>query len=53
MSQLSLYEGYVRFREIVDILQQKYGVRAVVPTPASGLYLYGDKLTAADHVQAT
>jgi hypothetical protein len=51
----ALFEGYARFREIVDILQQKYGVRVtdVVPTPASELYLYGDKVTAVEHVQAT
>lgn len=53
--ELALYEGYSRFREIVDILRQKYGVRVadVVPTPASELYLFGDKLAALDHVQAT
>jgi hypothetical protein len=51
----ALYEGYVRFRKIVDILRQKYGLRLadVVPTPASELYLFGDKLAAPDDVHAT
>jgi hypothetical protein len=51
----ALFEGYERFREIVLILQGKYGGRLadVTPTEASELYLYGDKLSAADHVLAT
>ena len=51
----ALYEGYDRFREIAVILKRKYGVRLrdVVPTPGSELYLYGDKLSAPDHVRAT
>ena len=51
----ALYEGYERFREIVLILRRKYGERLadVIPTEASELYLYGDKLSAPEHVQAT
>jgi len=51
----ALYEGYERFREIVLILKQKYGARLadVVPTPGSELYLYGDKVSALDHVRGT
>ncbi len=51
----AVYEGYERFRAIVLILRQKYGVRLadVVPTPASKSYLYGDKLSAPDHVRET
>lgn len=48
----ALYEGYDRFREVVLILKQRYGERLadVVPTPAAGLYLYGDNLRAPDYV---
>ena len=51
----ALFEGCDRFREVVLILKQKYGVRLgdVVPTRDSELYLYGDKLNAAHHVTAT
>jgi hypothetical protein len=51
----ALFEGYERFREIVLILQAKYGERLedVIPTAASELYLYGDKLSAPNHVRAT
>ena len=51
----AVYEGYMRFREVVDILRQKYGLRVadVVPTTASELYLYGDKLSGPDFVQTT
>ena len=51
----AVYEGYERFREVVDILRHKYGARLrdVVPTPASELYLLGDKFSANDDVQAT
>jgi hypothetical protein len=48
----AFYEGYERFREVVQILMQKYGKRLVdvVPTPASELYLFGDKLRAPEYV---
>ena len=51
----ALFEGYQRFREIVLILREKYGERLadVIPTETSELYLYGDKLSAPEHVQAT
>lgn len=53
--EIALYECYDRFREIVDILRQKYGVRLadVVPTPSSGTYLYGERATSIDIVQTT
>lgn len=51
----AVYEGYERFREVVDILRQKYGARLrdVVPTPEAESYLLGDESSAHDHVQAT
>lgn len=47
------YEGYQRFREIVEILKLKYGHRLldVEPTQASKLYLYGDRLAAIEIVE--
>jgi len=49
----SLYEGYQRFQDIVDILKVKYGSRLsdVVPTDASALYLYGDSISSIDFVR--
>ena len=46
------WEGYERFGEVVQILKQKYGKRLldVVPTDASELYLFGDKITAPEYV---
>ena len=46
------FGGYERFREVVEILKQKYGGRLadLTPTSASELYLYGDSLSAADRV---
>lgn len=46
--ELTCYEGYERFQTVVAILKEKYGQRLVdvVPTDASTLYLYGDKLSA-------
>ena len=51
--ELVCYEGYERFQEIVKLLKDKYGSRLVdvVPTQASGLYLYGDRLAAIRIVQ--
>ena len=48
----AVYEGSERFVEIVDILKRKYGDRLVdlVPTAASGGYLYGDHLGSGDLV---
>lgn len=41
----ALYEGYERFIEVAEILRSRYGaaLRDLIPTPASELYLYGDK----------
>jgi len=46
------YEGYRRFAEVFHILRDRYGSRLaeVRPTPASKLYLYGDKLSAPETV---
>jgi hypothetical protein len=51
--ELACYEGYERFQEIVKILKAKYGHRllGVVPTEASTLYLYGDRLAAIKIVE--
>src|SRR4051812_13445046 len=47
-SELAYYEGYERFAQVFEILRERYGSRLaeVRPTPASELYLYGDKLSA-------
>ena len=39
---------------MLDVLRKRYGSRLenLVPTPASELYLYGDRLSAPDRVQA-
>lgn len=46
--ELAYYEGYERFAVVLGILRERYGTRLleVQPTPASGLYLYGDDLSA-------
>jgi hypothetical protein len=46
------WECYKRFAEVAAILKQKYGgrVRDLVPTVASYLYLYGDRMSASDEV---
>lgn len=51
-SEPAVYEGAERFAEVVGILKRKYGSRLldVVPTEASGLYLYGDRLAAISTV---
>ncbi len=48
----AVHEGGERFVDIVDILKRKYGDRLVdmVPTDASGGYLYGDNLVSVDLV---
>ena len=48
------YEGYERFVEVVSILMSKYGERLldVEPTPDSEYYLYGDRLSSVDTVNA-
>ena len=47
-SEPAFWEGYGRFEQVIAILKQKYGDRLVdvVPTTASELYLYGDRLNA-------
>jgi len=44
--ELSWFENYPRFAEIAQILRDKYGpgLKDLVPTDASGLDLYGDRL---------
>ena len=43
-----------RFAEVFEIRRERYGPRLgeVRPTPASGTYLYGDKLSAPDTIDA-
>jgi hypothetical protein len=52
--ELAYYEGYRRFAAVFEILRERYGSRLaeVRPTPASELYLYGDKLSAPDTIDA-
>lgn len=47
------WEGYERFEEVCKIVREKYGARVtdLVPTPASELYLYGDRLSSPDFVK--
>lgn len=50
--ELAFWEGIARFEEVAALLEQRYGRRlvAVEPTPASELYLYGDRLSAPQRV---
>lgn len=50
--EIAYYEGYRRFAKVVEILRDRYGSRLVEvrPTPASELFLYGDKLSAPQFV---
>ena len=43
-SEPAVYEGFDRFAEVARILKARYGTRLrdLVPTVASGTYLYGD-----------
>ena len=43
-SEPAVYEGFERFAEVARILKSRYGRRLkdLVPTEASGTYLYGD-----------
>ncbi|CAA0138253.1 Bis(5'-nucleosyl)-tetraphosphatase PrpE [asymmetrical] [Mycolicibacterium vanbaalenii] len=52
--EFAFWEGIDRFPEVVKILQARYGARLVElrPTPASTLWLWGDKLSAPDKVDA-
>ena len=51
--ELAYYEGYQRFAAVFEILRERYGSRLaeVRPTPASEVYLYGDKLSAPETVE--
>ena len=51
--ELASWEGYNRFRKVAAILKEKYGqcLVDVVPTAASALYLYGDKLSSIQTVE--
>ena len=51
--ELALWEGIERFEEVAMILRARYGSRLhdLVPTEASHLYLYGDKLSARGAVE--
>jgi hypothetical protein len=56
-SEPAIYEGFDRFAEVARILKSKYGSRLkdLVPTEASGTYLYGDTFRAfsvVDRVRA-
>jgi hypothetical protein len=48
-----VYEGYWRYREIVELLKARYGTRLqdVEPSAVSELYLYGDQLSSPDQVR--
>ena len=54
-SEAAVWEGAERFVEVVGILKEKYGRRLydVVPTDASGLYLYADRLSSIGAVERT
>lgn len=48
------WEGYDRFREIAEILSEKYSpvLRDLVPTEDSEMYLLGDSMSADAKVEA-
>ncbi len=52
--ELACYEGFMRFKEVVEILKKKYDPRLhdVVPSKKSMLYLYGDRLHSLDYVES-
>jgi hypothetical protein len=49
------WEGYPRYEQVAKILIAKYGARLkdLVPTSASRNWLWGDKLSAPEIIQAT
>jgi len=51
--ELAYFEGYERFAKVFEILRERYGSRLaeVRPTPASTVYLYGDKLSAPETIE--
>jgi DNA-directed RNA polymerase subunit RPC12/RpoP len=50
--ELAYWEGIERFKEVAAILRRRYGreLRSITPSPASTLFLYGDKLSAPQTV---
>ncbi len=52
--ELAYWEGYQRYQAVFEILRERYGKRLVEvrPSPRSELYLYGDKLSAPDRIDA-
>lgn len=52
--ELAYYEGYERFAAVFELLRERYGSRLaeVRPTSASEVYLYGDKLSAPQTIDA-
>lgn len=50
----AVYEGAARFEKVVSILKEKYGLRLrdVVPSAASEIYLYGDRMSSVADVEA-
>jgi DNA-directed RNA polymerase subunit RPC12/RpoP len=52
--ELAWFEGYERFVEIANILQQRYGTRLadIVPTEQSEYYLYGDSMHASSVIES-
>jgi hypothetical protein len=51
--ELAIWQGIERFEEIAAMLKARYGERLhdLIPTEASELYLYGDKLSGPDRVE--
>ncbi|UJA20939.1 hypothetical protein HJD18_12440 [Thermoleophilia bacterium SCSIO 60948] len=51
--EIAFFEGIDRFEKVFEILRERYGERLVEvrPTPASELYLYGDRTSAPDIVE--
>ena len=49
----ALWEGYERFVEVLGMLRERYGARLkdLVPTAASELFLYGDRLASPSLVR--
>jgi hypothetical protein len=50
----AVWEGYERFIKVAEILRSKYGnaIYDLVPTPASEMYLFGDRLASPGIVEA-
>lgn len=50
----AFFEGIERFEEVARLLRARYGKRLVAlePSPASTMYLYGDRLSAPRRVEA-